>query len=114
MKRNENEKVFILCPARHSHPQTDGLPSIFPAEIADVTDVGGLTGIARNAVWGCAGVDLYVTGLTVAVGAVIRACYMDAVPLTLWHYDRARCEYYPQPIITQQDAAMMRELGWYA
>lgn len=114
MKRNENEKGFVLCPARHSHPQIDGLPSIFPSEIADVTDVGGLTEVARNAVWGCAGVDLYVTGLTVAVGAVIRACYMDAVPLTLWHFDRSAGGYFSQAIITPQDAAMMREGGWYA
>lgn len=109
-----NERKFVLCPARHAHPQIDGLPSIFPAEIADVTDVGGLTEIARNAVRGCAGVDLYVTGLTVAVGAVIRACYTLAVPQGQRHFDRTAGEYFPQLIITQQDAAMMREGGWYA
>lgn len=114
MKRNENEKVFVLCPARHSHLQIDGLPSIFPTEISDVTDVGGLTEVARNAVRGAEAVVVYVTGLTVATTAVIRACYTLGIPLTLRHFDRSTGEYFPQPIITPQDAAMMREGGWYA
>ena len=108
-----NEKKFVLCPARHSHPQIDGLPSIFSTEIADVTDVGAMTATAWSAVQGCECVNLYVTGLTVAVGAVIRACYMCAIPLTLWHYDRSAGEYFSQAIITPQDAGMMREAGWY-
>lgn len=109
-----NERKFVLCPARHSHPQIDGLPSIFPAEIADVTDVGDLAEVARNAVRGCDLVHLYVTGLTVATVAVIRACYTLAVPLTIYHYDRDTGAYFPQIVISQQDAAMMREGGWYA
>lgn len=109
-----NERKFVLCPARHSHPQIDGLAAIFPAEIADVTDVGGLTEIARNAVRGADAVVVYVTGLTVATAAVIRACYTLCIPLTLRHFDRSTGEYFPQPIITSQDAAMMKEGGWYA
>lgn len=109
-----NERKFVLCPARHSHPKIDGLPSIFPSEIADVTDVGGLTEAARNAVREADAVVVYVTGLTVATTAVIRACYTLGIPLTLRHFDRNAGEYYSQPIITPQDAAMMREGGWYA
>lgn len=41
-------------------------------------------------------VNLYVTGLTVAVAEVIRYCYHNGIALTLYHYDRASGEYYPQ------------------
>lgn len=41
---------------------------------------------------------LYVTGLTVATAAVIRACALYGVPLTLMHYNPQSGEYYPQKI----------------
>lgn len=41
---------------------------------------------------------LYVTGLTVATAAVIRACALNGVALTLMHYDPQRGEYYPQEV----------------
>lgn len=107
------EKKFILCPARHDHPEIAGLPAIFPQEIAEITDIAGMTRTAREAIADCDGIDLYVTGLTVAVGAVIRACYTSMKALTLWHYDRAKDAYFPQVIMTAEDVGLMREGGWY-
>lgn len=44
-------------------------------------------------------VDLYVSGLTTALIAVINAANVLDIHLTLWHYDRDSEEYYPQEII---------------
>lgn len=41
---------------------------------------------------------LYVTGLTVALVAVINACRGFNVKLTLMHYDRESGTYYPQEV----------------
>jgi hypothetical protein len=44
-------------------------------------------------------VNLYVTGLTVTLVAVINACsHYPEVELTLWHYDRVSGQYYPQTV----------------
>lgn len=43
---------------------------------------------------------LYVTGLTVALGEVIKYCFENIIDLTLMHYDRNTNEYYAQNIIT--------------
>ena len=42
---------------------------------------------------------LYVTGLTIALAAVVKACIVNGIPLTLMHYDRERGEYFEQIII---------------
>lgn len=39
---------------------------------------------------------LYVTGLSMALAAVIRACYEQHVPLVLWHWDSNKKIYHPQ------------------
>jgi len=44
-------------------------------------------------------VDLYVSGLTTALIAVINAANVLDIHITLWHYDRDSEEYYPQEII---------------
>lgn len=41
---------------------------------------------------------LYVTGLTVAVIAILNACYEIGVQVTLMHYNSATGEYYPQEV----------------
>lgn len=41
-------------------------------------------------------VYVYVTGITVACVAVIQACVMDGISLTLMHYNKETGEYYPQ------------------
>lgn len=43
-------------------------------------------------------VELYVTGLTMAVISVINAASALAVPITLMHYDRETGNYFPQEL----------------
>lgn len=102
-----------LCDGRHPIPDaTDG--AIFQAEL-DPLDVAGMQSTAEQWIadhihgqWvkhdyaQVLTVDgilhLYVTGLTVALVAVINAAAVRGVPLVLWHYDRASGGYYPQEV----------------
>lgn len=43
--------------------------------------------------------DLYVTGLTVALVAVLNACHKLGIVVTLYHYDREEGNYYPQQVL---------------
>lgn len=42
--------------------------------------------------------DLYVTGLTVALIAALNVCRREGVKVTLWHFDHATGNYYPQEV----------------
>lgn len=44
-------------------------------------------------------INLYVTGLTVALIAVLNVCKENKVEVTLWHYDRESGNYFPQEVI---------------
>ena len=89
---------FILFKGRHSHPEIDGLPAIFP----DGVDVMDFWMMSRTAFKRISTVrdhlDLYCTGLTQATCAVIDACIRAGVSLTLWHYDKSEDDYKPQRI----------------
>ena len=110
---------FALCSSRHPMPVE--MPSIFPETVTDPTDIDALMGIVdaklselnAGKAFALEPIDLYVTGLTVCVGAVVRYCYLHMVPCTLHHFDRTTGDYYPQVIISVQDAAFQRERGWY-
>lgn len=85
-----------LCESRHSIPlAVDG--SIFPQEV-DPTNALRLeadaTRIIRES--GVEFLTVYVTGLTVALVAVINACHRLGVHLTLMHFDRETGNYRPQ------------------
>lgn len=43
--------------------------------------------------------DLYVTGLTVALISVLNACRQLGIVVTLYHYDRKEDNYYPQQVL---------------
>lgn len=43
--------------------------------------------------------DLYVTGLTVALISVLNACRELEIEVTLYHYDRESGNYYPQQVL---------------
>lgn len=86
----------VLCDARHEMPENDG--AIFDT-IIDPLDVRGLERIAYRYVDGIEELTLYVTGLTVALVAVINACRIWNVKLTLMHYDRESGNYYPQKVV---------------
>jgi len=73
----------------------------------DPTNVDELDRIAVEFVRSVDGKDIHlvVTGLSVALVAVIKAvtaCANDnssATSLTLWHFDRATGDYYPQKVV---------------
>ena len=44
-------------------------------------------------------INLYVTGLTVALIAALNVCKGNKVDVTLWHYDRESGNYFPQDVI---------------
>lgn len=114
------EKLTVgLCAGRHQMPVQEYIfaepISVFdPQQINDYASAWVVTKCGIHQKWGI-GLNqadsedvrvftgevelvLYVTGLTVATAAVIRACALNGVALTLMHYDPQRGEYYPQEV----------------
>ena len=44
-------------------------------------------------------INLYVTGMTVALIATLNACKGEGVSVTLYHYDRDTGNYFPQEVL---------------
>lgn len=86
-------KKMELCAARHTTPATDG--AVFPTELNPL-DLQGIAEQAAAALAGVKKLDLYVTGLTVALVEVLKYCTSTGIELTLFHFDRESGEYYPQ------------------
>lgn len=91
----------ILFKARHEHKEIDGLPAIFPDGVNPM-EFAELDKIAEDFVCSCEDnyIDVYITGLTSATVAVIRAAIGYNKNLTLWHYDRESDCYRPQKVVT--------------
>lgn len=123
--KNPPTLSMSLCTFRHYTKETDG--PVFPHIVKDMSNVPELERVARERIWevcyekyrqGKDGyfieikkefssgfkfdprlhIDLYVTGLTVALIAVVNVCLRERIGLTLWHYDREKDDYFPQPI----------------
>lgn len=111
--------VVGLCAARHAMPVTDFIYS----ETVDPTDFSGMEKVAEEFILSHVGLTVterqaldqrygedvpcwtgkrslivYVTGLTACTAAVIKACALNGVSLTLMHYNRETGEYLPQQI----------------
>ena len=91
----KNNKIFGLCSARHAMPDCVQ-EFIFPNEIANPTDTEYLYHLAAQSLKDCESATVYVTGLTVCVGAVVSYCAKNGISLTLMHFDRNTNGYYPQ------------------
>lgn len=91
----------ILFASRHSHPEIDGLPEIFSEGICP-TDFSELDRQAQEFFANNAEEEyvIYVTGLTAATVAVIKAAVDFQVKLVLMHYDRNADKYVPQHVVT--------------
>lgn len=90
---------MALCEGRHAIPQAvDG--AIFNTVINPL-DVEGLQSEAYNKLKALdiKSLDLYVTGLTVALVSVLNACRQLGIVITLYHYDRESDNYYPQQVL---------------
>lgn len=87
-----------LCEGRHPLPVNE---YVFGSVIEDPTDVNGLEEVAeeffRNLIPNCL-LELYVTGLSVALIAAINAAskYINIRNIVLMHYDSKTNTYYPQ------------------
>lgn len=89
---------MVLCAGRHEIPQAkDG--AIFENEIQDIKDIDTMEEIATEKLSNCHTLDLYVTGLSVALVAVINVCRENDIYLKLWHYDKETNSYYQQEVI---------------
>lgn len=89
---------IALCEGRHQMPEgVEG--AIFPNAV-NPTDLEGLDRIAEDFVDSHLDmeIDLYVTGLTVALVSVIKACHNKPIALTLYHFNRDSGDYYPQVV----------------
>lgn len=87
---------MCLCEGRHEIPGAeDG--AIFGNSLNPL-DLEGMRATAAAKLAGVEALDLYVTGLTVALVEVINFCHANGVSLTLWHFDRETGGYYPQEV----------------
>lgn len=101
---------IALCEARHQMPECV-TGAIYPNTV-DPLDIAGITKTADAFMRDHSGdvVNVYVTGLTICTVAIVKAALMalateGAHPstLTLWHFDRATGDYYPQTIISEEE-----------
>lgn len=93
-----NTAYMALCSGRHEIKDAkDG--AIFDV-IQDPTDVKGLETEAINklASLDIEYLELYVTGLTVALIASLNACKKLDIKVTLYHFDRETGIYYKQNV----------------
>ena len=92
----KNKKNLALCEGRHEMPAViEG--AIFGNNLNPL-DVEGLEKIASEKLADVQHLTLYVTGLTVALVAVINVCHEKGIGLTLMHFDRVSGSYYQQII----------------
>ena len=85
-----------LVRGRHELPVKE---YIFEEDIKDVRDMEAMYKVASEKLKSLDKkeiVEVYVTGLTVALTTVIRYCYNNNLNLILWHYDREKEDYYAQ------------------
>lgn len=87
---------MALCEGRHDIPEAeDG--AIFKNTINPL-DVNGLEEQAYITLKGVEFLNLYVTGLTVALIAALNAARKLQIQVVLYHYDKNTGTYYPQLI----------------
>lgn len=86
-----------LCKGRHETPATDG--AIFETEVNPL-DVTALESQAKERLvsLNITRLHLYVTGLTVALIAVLNVTRELGIEVILWHFDRESGQYYSQEV----------------
>ena len=91
-----NTITIGLCQGRHDIPNVEDY--IFDT-ILNPFDQDALTRDVHQALAGADQVTLYVTGLTIALGAVVAYCSTHQISLTLMHYNRDTNAYVPQVVL---------------
>lgn len=91
MERESKTFVFGLCDGRHDLPVDNfifGKDDItFPIDMDKLRDIV-LDKMLSNGMLRNDDIVLYVTGLTPALTAVIRMCFINGIGLKLKHFDR--------------------------
>ena len=93
-----------LIKGRHEIPHVEGR-YIFVEDYLNPTDVKEAEGKAYSVLAGIKSVypgkhiDLYVTGLTMALIAVLNAAKRHGMTVTLYHFDRETGKYFPQEVL---------------
>jgi hypothetical protein len=93
-----------LCQGQHEIPGITDY--FFDTEISLINTIQ-LQKIAEEKLWKIMDIygrsnieiELYVTGLTAALIAVINACNLNCTRINLMHYDKNACTYYKQNIV---------------
>ena len=86
-----------LCEGRHHNPEAIH-GSIYPNHIENVYDTDELERVAKMKLFRCKELTLFVTGLTVALIAVLNVCREWDIDVTLMHYDIKTGGYYSQEV----------------
>jgi hypothetical protein len=108
------KKIMGLCQGRHSiatNEQQIVDSFIFTTEVNPI-DLHNIDNQVHAALYNCSELELYVTGLTVALVSVINYCLINYIPLTLWHYNRDTNSYYSQKLHTTRDLDLLIEAGY--
>lgn len=89
--------VMGLCKDRHPAPVKEG---VFPMWVMNTFNSETMyekanAGIPED----CGRLALYVTGLTVAIMAVVRVCSERHISLTCYHYDKNHGTYNRQDVL---------------
>lgn len=95
----DSTEVFMsLCEGRHDIPDAiDG--SIFNNSV-DPLNIHELDTIATSVLsQNVKKLNLYVTGLTVALVSVLNVCRTLGISVVLYHFDRESCKYFPQSVV---------------
>ena len=107
MCKSNNLERYVLCKGRHEVIANDGqhvTESIFGNEV-DPLDVRGLQEIAEEFLrYKPYEIEVYVTGLSVALVALINASVAMEKSLWLMHFDRNSSSYYPQGVAKPYDS----------
>lgn len=92
----EADKVgkFELCKGRHQTPANE---AIFENTI-NPTNIRKLDYVAWQKIHRYEAIELYVTGMTPALIAVLNIAAREHISVVLWHYDRETGEYFSQVV----------------
>jgi len=93
-----NKKSFGLVKGRHDIPNVDAF--IFDDAITDVTDIDGMMLVVADKLKDVNDVDVFVTGLSVALVSVINFCTLHNIKLTLHHFNRDTGGWFAQPVFS--------------
>ena len=93
-RKKIEKKIFTLCEGRHKMPEE--VEGVIFANSINPLDVNEMEKIASDKLEGIQFLKLYVTGLSVALVAVVNVCHQKNIKLVLMHFDRETEDYYPQ------------------